>query len=121
MGKVLQILGADQPNFEPGRSASFVAELGSEVADFADLQDSSYIDHFFVAPVFAGHGVAKALMAHIDQSAESHSISALIADVSLTAEPFFSRSGFAVEARQQVERQGVVLCNARMRKALAPP
>jgi putative acetyltransferase len=42
----------------------------------------------------------------------------LNAHVSLTAEPFFAAQGFAVEARQQVERAGVVLHNARMAKAL---
>ena len=43
----------------------------------------------------------------------------LFADVSLTAEPFFVRWGFVVEARQPVERSGVVLANARMGKVLA--
>lgn len=43
----------------------------------------------------------------------------LWADVSLCAEPFFSRNGFVVEARQQVEVRGVVLANARMAKRLA--
>ena len=99
----------------------FVAELDGKIAGFADLQHSGYIDQFFVAPLFAGRGVAKALMAHIHQSAERRSISELLADVSLTAEPFFTQAGFSVEARQQVERQGVVLHNARMRKLLAPP
>jgi len=42
----------------------------------------------------------------------------LFADVSLTAEPFFAKWGFGVEARQQVERSGVVLANARMGKVL---
>lgn len=42
----------------------------------------------------------------------------LWADVSLNTEPFFSRSGFGVEARQQVEVRGVLLANARMDKAL---
>ncbi|MDO8388771.1 MAG: GNAT family N-acetyltransferase [Polaromonas sp.] len=97
----------------------FVAELDGEIAGFADLQDSGYIDQFFVAPAFAGRGVAKALMAHIHASAARRGITALSADVSLTAEPFFSVSGFTVEQRQQVERQGVVLRNARMGKALA--
>lgn len=44
--------------------------------------------------------------------------SQLFADVSLTAEPFFRKSGFVVEARQQVEVRGVVLANARMCKEL---
>ncbi|MGQ2978798.1 MAG: GNAT family N-acetyltransferase [Polaromonas sp.] len=98
----------------------FVAELDGALAGFADLQDSGYIDQFFVAPACAGRGVAKALMARIHQSAASRGITALFADVSLTAEPFFIKSGFAIERRQQVERAGVVLANARMWKVLAP-
>jgi len=43
----------------------------------------------------------------------------LHAHVSLSAESFFAAQGFVVEARQQVERAGVVLHNARMAKALA--
>lgn len=98
----------------------FVAELDGEMAGFADLQDSGYIDQFFVAPAFAGRGVAKALMAHIETSAARRDIPTLFADVSLAAEPFFIKSGFTVERRQQVERVGVVLANARMCKVLAP-
>lgn len=97
----------------------FVAELDGEVAGFADLQDSGYIDLFFVAPAFAGRGVAKALMAHIHASAADRGITALSADVSLTAQPFFSKAGFSVGQRQQVERAGAVLENARMVKVLS--
>ncbi len=43
----------------------------------------------------------------------------LWADVSLSAEPFFCRSGFVVEVRQQVELRRVLLANARMGKSLA--
>ncbi|WP_298210913.1 hypothetical protein [Acidovorax sp.] len=39
--------------------------------------------------------------------------------MSLRAEPFFAVHGFVVEQRQQVERRGVVLRNARMAKQLA--
>ena len=35
-----------------------------------------------------------------------------------TIKPFFSQSGFAVEARQRVEVRGAVLANARMVKVL---
>jgi len=102
----------------------FVAEMasdtGTEIAGFSDLQASGYIDHFFVAPAHAGQGVAGALMAHIHAQAALRGTGRLWADVSLTAEPFFAKCGFAVEARQQVERHGVVLANARMAKLLLP-
>ena len=93
-----------------------VADIGGQVAGYADLQDTGYIDQFFVAPAFARRGVASALMAHIHASAKQRGITALFADVSLTAEPFFSKAGFVVEQRQRVEVRGQALDNARMRK-----
>ena len=57
-------------------------------------------------------------MAHIHQQAASRGIARLWANVSLTAEPFFCKSGFVVDARQQVTVRGVVLANARMSKQL---
>ena len=82
------------------------------------MQVDGYIDQFFVAPAFAGRGVARALMAHIHQQAASRGIPQLWANISLTAEPFFCRSGFAVDVRQQVTVRGAVLANARMSKSL---
>lgn len=96
----------------------FVAEMEGHIAGYADLQASGYIDQFFVAGAFAGRGVARSLMAHIHQAAASRGITQLFADVSLTAEPFFRKSGFWVEVRQLVEVRGVVLANARMCKEL---
>ena len=97
----------------------WVAEVAGSAAGFADLQPSGYIDQFFVAPAHAGQGVGQALMAHLHTQAAQRGTPRLWADVSLTAEPFFARHGFAVEARQQVERHGVVLRNTRMAKLLA--
>ncbi|NMM90297.1 GNAT family N-acetyltransferase [Rhodococcus sp. SRB_17] len=77
----------------------FVAELEGCIAGFADLQPSGYIDHFFVAGDYAARGVGRALMAHLHQVAQQAGISRLWADVSLSAEPFFRRSRFGVEAR----------------------
>lgn len=94
------------------------AQGGGAIAGFADLQASGTIDMFFVGPAFAGQGVARALMAHIHTQAAQRGIAHLHAHVSLTAEPFFAAQGFVVEERQQVQRAGVVLRNARMAKAL---
>lgn len=107
-------LQANRPFIAQGRAGDGVAAI----AGFSDLQPTGYIDHFFVAPAHAGQGVAQALMAHIHAQAALRGIPRLWADVSLTAEPFFAKSGFTVEARQQVERHGVVLSNARMAKQL---
>jgi putative acetyltransferase len=96
----------------------FVAEIDGVHAGFADLQDSGYIDQFFVAGAQAGRGVGQALMARIHEAAQQKLIPALWAHVSLRAEPFFAHHGFVLETRQVNTRHGVALPNARMRKRL---
>ena len=100
------------------RIQPFVAELAGTVAGFADVQSSGYIELFFVSGDHAGRGVATALMAHLEASAQAQGVAALHANVSLRAERFFLASGFVIEVRQEVERAGVMLRNARMRKVL---
>ena len=100
------------------RIQPFVAELAGTVAGFADVQSSGYIELFFVSGDHAGRGVATALMAHLEASAQAQGLAALHANVSLRAERFFLASGFVIEVRQEVERAGVMLRNARMRKVL---
>jgi len=96
----------------------FVAEIDGAAAGYADLQPSGYIDHFFVAGAHARRGVGNALMEAIHREARQRGLRELYADVSLTAEGFFARHGFAVEKRQTVLSRGVALENARMRKRL---
>lgn len=98
----------------------FVAEIDGHVVGYADLQPTGYIDHFFVAGTCPRQGVGTALMRHIHDAARERHIAELWADVSLTAESFFARHGFAVEARQSVSLRGVTMTNARMRKRLLP-
>lgn len=100
----------------------FIAQAPHDgaMAGFADLQPNGLIDMFFVAPAFARQGVARVLMAHIHAQAAARGIPRLHAHVSLTAEPFFAAMGFGVQERQEVQRAGVVLRNARMDKVLAP-
>ena len=99
----------------------FIAELDGAIAGYADVQPSGYIDQFFVAGDWAGRGVARTLMAQIHHTAAQARMPRLWAQVSLSAEPFFRRSGFVLEARQQVTVRGVVLANARMGKPLIAP
>ena len=58
-------------------------------------------------------------MARLHAQASQQGLQHLKAYVSLAAEPFFTAQGFVVEARQAVERAGIVLHNARMGKSLS--
>lgn len=97
----------------------FIAEMNGEIAGYADLQANGLIDHFYVAAHYARQGVATRLMQHIEAEARRLAISELTSEVSLTAEPFFTRFRFKVEKRQCPVRRGVTLQNALMRKNLS--
>ncbi|MBR0566868.1 GNAT family N-acetyltransferase [Azoarcus sp. L1K30] len=96
----------------------FVAEVDGRVAGYADVQADGYIDQFFVSGHAAGRGVGSALMRRIEERARSLGLDRLRSNVSLTAQPFFRRFGFEIEAEQVVEVRGVALRNASMRKVL---
>ena len=100
------------------RLRPFVAVAEGRVVGYADLQESGYIDHFFVSGDFSGRGIGGALMSHICGVAIGRGLSELSADVSLSAESFFSKHGFVVVERQIVDIRGVQLANARMCKEL---
>ena len=96
----------------------WVVEIDGKLAAFADVQDSGYIDHFFVASEFAGRGIGVALMRYLHEVARGRGTVKLFAHVSLTAEPFFRHAGFIVEMRQRPTIRGVELDNAVMSKVL---
>lgn len=95
----------------------WVVEIDGELAAFADLQASGYVDHFFVAEKFAYQGIGSALMRHLLEQAASRNISTLFAHVSLTAQPFFGRFGFLLKQRRHIVIRDTKLINAVMYKA----
>ncbi|GHT81255.1 acetyltransferase [Betaproteobacteria bacterium] len=96
----------------------FVATVEGQIAGYADLQASGYIDHFFVSGDFSGQGIGSALMQHLHEVAARRGLSQLSAQVSLSAESFFIKHGFLVDERQTALVMGTPLANARMSKAL---
>ncbi|EPX99249.1 acyltransferase [Ralstonia sp. NT80] len=96
------------------RIEPFVAEIDGQSVGYADLQVNGYIDHFFVAAAHARQGVGQRLMNHILSLAAQRRLPRVQAQVSLCAEAFFARNGFAVMARQTVMVCGVPLDNALM-------
>ena len=97
----------------------FVALVGGRVAGYAGMLESGRIEHLFVRGEFAGTGIGTALMGRLQSVASELAVARLHADVSLSAEGFFMRSGFDVQQRQTVVRRGVALEHARMVKVLA--
>jgi putative acetyltransferase len=78
----------------------FVAEDRGRVVGVAELAPGGAIDCFYVHHAHHGKGVGAALMGRIEREARRRGATRLVADVSLTAEPFFRRMGFRVVRRQ---------------------
>ena len=95
-----------------------VTLVDGEIAGYFDLQPDGLIDHFYVAAAFAHQGIARVMMDEILQRAQTRNLSEIYAYVSLTAQPFFTRYGFEIVYRQNVEVGGQQLENARMSKRL---
>ncbi len=82
------------------RYTVFVAEKEGIIIGFTELARSGEIDCFYVHHAYQHQGVGSALMARIEQEVRSRRHPRLLANVSVTAEPFFHRMGFAVVRRQ---------------------
>ena len=82
------------------RCRVFVAEDEGRVVGFAELAPDGGIDWFYVHHAHQGKGVGMALMTRVEGEARRRGDARLVADVSITAEPFFHRMGFRVVRRQ---------------------
>ena len=100
------------------RKPTFVAEYLFQVVGFSDLEPAGHIDMLFVHSEFQGLGVARRLIDHILLRAREQGLAALSTDASITARPFFERSGFRVLNEQDVQLRGQTFRNYRMARAL---
>ena len=96
----------------------FICEIDGQIVGYADLQDTGYIDHFFVDRHYQRCGAGRALMTEIEKTALGKGIEELTAHVSITARPFFESFGFEVIDPQVVTIEGVELTNYIMRRQL---
>ena len=98
----------------------FVVEIDGVIGAYADLQLDGYIDHFFVAGMYSRQGLGSLLMSHIIENAIAKGITTLTAEVSLNAQNFFTRFGFAVVEQRSRNIQGITLSNVLMRCEIPP-
>lgn len=103
---------AGLPAAEPARAPETI------IVGYADVQESGYIDHFFVSGHYPRQGIGQALMARLHEEAAHMGLTELTSDVSRSAQPFFAHHGFEIIEHRYPERRGVVIPNALMRKRL---
>jgi putative acetyltransferase len=95
-----------------------LAEDASGLLGFIGYATDGHIDMLFCAPQAARQGVASALYGEAEARLRRLGVDHLRTEASLLAQPFFLHQGFVIEAREEVERAGVLLPRYRMSKAL---
>ncbi len=96
----------------------FVCVSDGDIAGYASLLETGYVDHFYVHHHWQRKGVGRALMKKIFETAEKLGLGELTSDVSITAKPFFESHGFIVVMPQEVTVRGVVFRNFKMHNSL---
>lgn len=95
-----------------------VAEYDGEITGFISLKDGYYIDYLYIHADYQHQGIAKRLYKAIEEKALLEKQSLLMADVSITAKPFFQKIGFEILKEQRVQLEGVELTNYKMEKTI---
>ena len=85
----------------------FVAVIDRRPIAFGELEVNGHIDFFYCHPDWEGKGAGSGLMRAITAEAHKLGLKALHTEVSVTAEPFFTKKGF-----QTVEERVPVICGA---------
>ena len=85
-----------------------VAEIDGTVVGFGDIDNTGYLDRLFVHADCQHQGIATAICDKLEQASHAEKI---VAHASITAKGFFEKRGYKIVAKQQVERQGILLTN----------
>lgn len=92
---------------------TLVAVEDGRIVGFGDMDETGYLDRLFVRWDRQGQGIAKAIVALLEQRS---GLRAFRVHASLTARPFFEGRGYRVVRQQQAVRGGVPLAYYEMEK-----
>lgn len=104
-----------------GRTFLVAEDASGRVIGYGDLEPDGHIDHLYCHPDAIGTGVGAALYHALEEAARRDGVARLYVEASENARPLFERRGFALDARNDFERNGVAIHNYRMSKRLRPP
>ena len=85
-----------------------IAEINGTVVGFGDIDNTGYLDRLYVHADFQHQGIATAICDKLEQASHAEKI---VTHASITAKGFFEKRGYKVVAKQQVQRQGILLTN----------
>ncbi len=87
------------------------AQSGNALAGFADMATFGHIFRFYVSKDYLRRHVGTRMLEFLVKEAKKLGVTKLTAEVSITAEPFFSHFGFVTVRVQNKPLEGVVFKN----------
>ncbi|OEH91340.1 GNAT family N-acetyltransferase [Bacillus solimangrovi] len=111
-----QLTEWEQPFLE---NITYVAVIDTQIVGFSDMTIDGYLNRLFVHKNFQSLGIASKLVQKLESKVKENGIKRITTDASITAKPFFERSGYRVVNEQKVEKQGIYLINYKMEKHLS--
>ncbi|RXJ96297.1 hypothetical protein CRV00_01365 [Malaciobacter molluscorum] len=99
------------------KTKPYLAILDEKLIGFAEFYED-YIDCFYVHHEYQGFGVGKMLLNHIFKITKEKKQTSLRVNASITAKPFFEKSGFIEVKKNKVVRNNIELINFSMEKSL---
>lgn len=97
------------------KTKPYLAILDEKLVGFAEFYED-YIDCFYVHHEYQGCGIGKMLLNHIFKIAKEKEQTLLRVDASITAKPFFEKSGFIEVKKNKVVRNNIELINFSMQR-----
>ena len=98
---------------------TYVAKHDDTIVGFANLTDSSVLEHLYVDKDFQGYGIASLLLQAIEQKAHELGFNEITTESSITAKPFFEKRGFVVIKQQEKITRETSFINYIMKKDLS--
>ena len=95
-----------------------VAELDNKIVGYVSLKSNDYLDLLYVHKDYQKQGIASKLYDEIEKQAIRNNSTALHANVSKTAKPFFEKKGFLVIKTQANKIKDIEIVNYKMIKQL---
>lgn len=86
---------------------SLVVEKDGQIIGFGDIDETGYLDRFYIHYQFQRVGAGRLLLAAL----EAYTCKDIVTHASITAKPFFMKMGYEVKHSQIVERSGVQMEN----------
>lgn len=102
--------------YADGRATFIAVDTGDRAIAFCDLEADGHVDMLYCDPEHARRGIATALLASVEKAARAGGVARLYTEASEAAKPVFTRAGYSVVQRCEVEVDGVTIHNWAMEK-----